>query len=100
MCIDGVSPLVMNDEDIQRLMSNPILDLIHKQVVMSLYSMDANHVLDDYKRMLPLYLGTDWETCQAILDTIEKAGLVIQSSNGIVLTHPVQRDESHACGCG
>jgi len=27
MCIDGVSHLVMNDETLQRLMSNPALDL-------------------------------------------------------------------------
>ena len=100
MCTDGVSLIVMNDEDIQQLMSNPILDVIHKQVVMTLYSLDANDGLQDYKRMLPLYLGMDWDVCQKILDTIEKAGLLFRTSDGIALTHPVQRDTTSACGCG
>ncbi|MBI5250143.1 MAG: hypothetical protein HY912_11675 [Desulfomonile tiedjei] len=99
MCIDGVGHLVMNDENIQRLMSHPSLGIIHKQVVMSLYSLDANHELPEYKRMLPIYLGIDWEACQAIIDAIEKAGLVARTSDGIVLTHPVQLDASPACGC-
>jgi hypothetical protein len=100
MCTDGVSHLVMEDENIQRLMSNPMLDLIHKQVVLNLYALDATHNLDDYKQMLPLYLGIDWEACQAILDTIEKAGLMTRTSDGIALIHPVQREESMGCGCG
>ena len=57
MCIDGVSHLVMNDETIQALMANPILDLIHKQVVMSLYAMDANHQLSTYKKRSPCTLA-------------------------------------------
>jgi hypothetical protein len=100
MCTDGVSLIVMNDENIQQLMSNPILDVIHKQVVMTLYSLDASDGLEDYKRMLPLYLGMDWDVCQKILDTIEKAGLLSHTSDGIALTHRVERDTSSACGCG
>jgi hypothetical protein len=100
MCIDGVSHLVMNDETIQALMANPILDLVHKQVVMSLYAMDANHQLSTYKEMLPMYLGTDWESCEAILEAIEKAGLLTRTAEGIALVHPVKQDVSAGCGCG
>lgn len=100
MCTDGVSHLVMNDEKIQKLMSNPILDLVHKQVIMSLYSLEANHNLKDYRQMLPLYLGKDWAACDAILNTIEKAGLLMRTADGIALTHPVERDASPACRCG
>ncbi|AFM27291.1 hypothetical protein [Desulfomonile tiedjei] len=99
MCVDGVSHLVMNDETIQALMANPILDLVHKQVVMSLYAMDSNHELSTYKEMLPLYLGTDWESCEAILKAIEKAGLLTRTPDGIALVHPVKQDVSASCGC-
>jgi len=100
MCTDGVSRIIMNDDKIQALMSNPILDLIHKQVIMNLYSLDADHSLSDYKRMLPIYLGMDWEACQRLLNTIEEAGLLYRTVDGIALTHPVEPDTSAHCGCG
>ena len=99
MCMDGVSHLVMNDEKIQALMSNPGLDLIHKQVVMNLYAMGATNRLKECRQMLPLYLGMDWSVCREILDVIEKAGLIRRDGDDIVLTHPVSADISHSCNC-
>jgi hypothetical protein len=97
--MDSVSHLVMEHEGIQELMSNPILDLVHKQVVMTLYSLDANHRLHEYKEVLPLYLGKDWDSCAEILDTIQAAGLLVRAGDEIILTHPVKTDGMHACGC-
>ena len=62
MCVDGVSRLVMGNLTIQNLMSNPILDIVHKQVVMTLYSLAADHCLHEYEKILPVYLSADWAT--------------------------------------
>jgi hypothetical protein len=101
MCVDGVSRLVMGNLAIQNLMSNPILDIVHKQVVMTLYSLAADHRLDEYVKMLPVYLSTDWPACSAILDTIEQAGLLTRTEGGgIALTYPIDAEaESAPCGC-
>jgi predicted methyltransferase len=99
MCTDGVGHLVLGDEAIQEKMANPILDLVHKQVVMTLYSLDASHRLDEYKEVLPLYLSVDWPQCNAILDAIEQAGLINRTENGIAMTHPVESDSESSCGC-
>lgn len=99
MCIDGVGHLVLGNETIQEKMANPILDLVHKQVVMTLYSLDANHRLDEYKEILPLYLSTDWSGCSAILDAIEQAGLISRTEQGITLTHRIESDQGSSCGC-
>ena len=99
MCIDGVGHLVLGDETIQEKMANPILDFVHKQVVMTLYSLDANHRLDEYKEVLPLYLSVDWNQCNAILDAIEQARLINRTEKGIVLTHPVASAGESSCGC-
>jgi len=66
----------MNDAAIQEKMSNPILDLVHKQVVMVLYSLEISNRLETYKEVLPVYLSADWTTCSEVLDTIERAGLL------------------------
>jgi hypothetical protein len=100
MCVDGVSRLVMGNPTIQTLMSNPILDIVHKQVLMTLYSLAADHCLYEYEKMLPVYLSADWSECSAILDTLEKAGLLTRTEDGISLTYPIHaEDENSACGC-
>lgn len=99
MCIDGVGHLVLGNETIQEKMANPILDLVHKQVVMTLYSLDSSHRLNEYKEVLPLYLSIDWSGCSAILDTIEQAGLISRTESGISLTHPIESDQRGSCGC-
>lgn len=99
MCTDGVGHLVLGDDTIQEKMANPILDIVHKQVIMTLYSLDAAHRLDDYKEMLPLYLSIDWPQCSSILDAIEEAGLISRTESGIVLTHPIESDNGSSCGC-
>jgi predicted methyltransferase len=98
--MDGVCQSVMNDEAIQEKMANPILDIVHKQVVMVLYSLEANKQIDEYKELLPVYLSTDWSKCAAILDAIEQAGLLIRTDGGIQLTHQVEVDTSaNSCAC-
>jgi hypothetical protein len=100
MCVDGVSRLVMGNLTIQNLMSNPILDIVHKQVVMTLYSLAANDCLHEYEKILPVYLSADWAECSAILDTIEKAGIITSTEDGITLTYPIDVEaESPTCGC-
>jgi hypothetical protein len=80
-------------------MANPILDIVHKQVVMTLYSLEANHQLQEYRRMLPLYLATDWQKCAEILDAIELAGLITQAGEGIELTYHIEAPQDAGCGC-
>lgn len=99
MCMDSVCQSVMDDVAIQEKMANPILDIVHKQVVMVLYSLEANHQLDQYKELLPVYLSADWPKCTAILDVIEKAGLLIRTDERLQLTHPVEVDTTVSCGC-
>ncbi len=100
MCTDGIGHLVISDETIQQLLSNPALDLVHKQVVMTLYSMDAGKTLHEYKKMLPIYLGMDWNKCAQILTEIEKAGIIQWTEDGITILHPIQAEETgHSCGC-
>jgi hypothetical protein len=100
MCISAIGRLMMEDEGFQKLLSNPTLDLIHKQVVMTLYSLAAVGRLHECREMLPIYLSLDWEECSAILDTIEKAGLLVRIDDTVSLTHPIitaRADQS--CGC-
>jgi len=90
----------MDDETIREKIANPLMDIVHQQVVMVLYSLDANGQLNQYKEMLPLYLSEDWSKCEAILDVIEKAGLLVRTDQGLQLTHPVRIDTTAAaCGC-
>jgi hypothetical protein len=101
MCNVGVSFLAMNDDAVQELLANPILDLIHKQVLMNLYSMDANNQLHEFKELLPLYLSKDWSACEEILDTLVQAKLLKWTDNGIELTRTIPRQEQdQACGMG
>jgi hypothetical protein len=100
MCVDGVSRLVMGNPTIQDLLSNPILDIVHKQVVITLYSLAADHCLHEYEKMLPVYLSLEWAKCSAILDNIEQAGLLTRTEDGIALTYPIDTEaEGSPCAC-
>lgn len=100
MCTAAISHLVLSDEIIQEKMSNPLLDLIHKQVVMVLYSLDADKRLAEFREWLPMYLSRDWSECAPILDAIEAAGLITRTQDGICLTHRIQADDADmGCGC-
>ncbi len=99
MCVDGVTRLVMANATVQNLLSNPILEIVHKQVVMTLYSLAADHCLHEYEKMLPVYLSVDWNRCSDILDTIEQAGLLTRTKDGIALTYPIEAEADNACGC-
>lgn len=100
MCMDAISHMLMNDETIQNKLANPILDLIHKQVLMALYSMDAENRLHEYRQMLPVYLSTDWLNCERILDVLEEAGLLTRTSGKIDLTYRILTETGDSsCGC-
>jgi hypothetical protein len=100
MCMDGISHLVMEDEVIRSMMSRPGLDLVHHQVVMALYSMDANGNLQEFRDVLPTYLGMDWARCEGILDAVAKAGIIRRTASGIELTYRPDTSGIHSeCGC-
>jgi len=100
MCIDGVGHLVLGDERIQSLMADPRLDLVHQQVVMALYSLDAQGRLEEYKEVLPIYLSLSWERCSEIIDAIVGVGLLVRTQDGVELAYPVADDGSGgSCAC-
>ena len=99
MCTDGVSMLLFEHEAIAEKMSNPTLDFVHRQVIMTLYSLEAAKRLDEYRELLPMYLSKDWPECEAILKTIEQAGLLTLNPDGIELTYRVESDNTTSCGC-
>jgi hypothetical protein len=100
MCTAAISHLVMSDAIIQEKMSDPLLDMIHKQVVMVLYSLDADKRLPEFREWLPIYLSREWSECAPILETIEAAGLIKRTQEGIALTHRIEVDGMDmACGC-
>ncbi len=100
MCMEGMNCFAMNDPAFQKVMSNPALDLIHKQVLMTLYSMAANKCLQEYKELLPVYLSADWSRCETILETLERAGLLTRTEHGIQLTHQIDAtNPAMSCGC-
>lgn len=99
MCTDGVSLAVLNDERIMQAMSNPELDFVHKQVLLNLYSMNASGRLDEYEQVLPLYLSTDANTCENILNVLERVGLISRNGKGIELTYKVEAPAEDSCGC-
>ena len=100
MCVDGVGHLVMADERVQTLMADPRLDFVHQQVVMTLYALDAQGRLEDYREILPIYLSREWAECSEILDTIGSVGLLNHTQDGIELAYPITAEDSgHSCGC-
>jgi hypothetical protein len=100
MCIDGISHHVLADPTVQRLMANPILDFVHHQVLMALYSLECNDRLDEYKQVLPVYLQKDWSGCDEILKALEQAGLVTRAGDDLQLTVKVEGGGVASCGCG
>lgn len=99
MCTASVGNLLVYDERIQDLMNKPGMDIIHKQVVMTLYSLALSKRLDEHERLLPVYLGLDADECKKILTTIERAGLIKNRDGKISLTYPVHTDPADSCGC-
>ena len=101
MCTASVTHLLMENPMIQQMMSDANLDLRQRQVVMTLYSMDAAGTLDDHRAMLPVYLGLQWEDCREILSAIEGAGLITRDgAERLTITHPIADGESsQSCGC-
>jgi len=100
MCFDSVSYMLLQDERFMELVAHPELDLVHKQVIMALYSLEAGHQLDDYRETLPVYLSMNWDTCSQILDVIEHAGLIHRDESGITLVHRFDMPDQHAGSCG
>ncbi len=99
MCTASVGNVLVYDDHIQELMNKPFMELIHKQVVMTLYSLSLSKRLDEYQKLLPIYLGLSLEECKKILETIEQAGLIEHSDGQLRLTHPISSESSGSCGC-
>ncbi|MFH0959170.1 MAG: hypothetical protein V1897_10750 [Pseudomonadota bacterium] len=100
MCTASVGNIIFKDETIQGLMARPGLDLIHKQVLMTLYALDFQKRLDEFKSVLPIYLSMDWKSCEKILIELESEGLITVKADSIVLNHPLNIEENEtSCGC-
>ncbi len=100
MCTASVGDIIMENALIQELMAKPDLDLIHKQVLITLYALDSQKRLDDHKTMLPIYLSMDWKNCEEILRTLESAGLITIDQGSILMNYPIDVDSNQSsCGC-
>ncbi|MCX5873714.1 MAG: hypothetical protein NTY51_10865 [Deltaproteobacteria bacterium] len=100
MCMVSVGNLIIENEMIQQLMANPSLDLIHKQVLMTLYALDAQKSLADHKTVLPIYLSMNWDECDKILGVLESAGTITRNHESILLNYPLNIDATESsCGC-
>jgi len=100
MCTASVGDIIMGNAVIQELMAKPDLDLIHKQVLMTLYALDAQKQLGDHKTILPIYLSMDWKDCEEILRTLESVGLITLDRGSILMNYPIDVDSNHSsCGC-
>lgn len=100
MCIQGLSPLLMEDEKLQHALADANLDLVHQQVLMTLYSLDVDNRLGECKEILPIYLSQPWNSCSEILNVLETAGLITRNDDQVTLTHPVKRtDDDISCAC-
>lgn len=100
MCTAGISFQVMSDPVLQEVVFNHGLDLLHQQVVMVLYTLDHEKRLTEYRRLLPVYLGKDWETCDQLLNVLETAGVVRRSNQDIELIHKIEFvDAASDCAC-
>ncbi len=100
MCMQGITHSLMEDENLQALLASPMLEVIHKQVLTTLYSLEAENRLQEYAEVLPLYLSLDWSKCVNILALLEQAGLIAISPEGISLTYPLKKaEEKPSCAC-
>ena len=101
MCTTGVSYQVMTDPVIQDIVSRKELDFLHQQVIMVLYTLQHEKRLHDYRQMLPIYLGRDWDACERLLAVLESAGVVRRVGTDIELPYEVHIDDAgDACACG
>lgn len=99
MCTASVGDVLVYDDHFQELMNKPDMDIIHKQVVMTLYSLALSKRLDDHEKLLPIYLGISLDECKKILETIEQAGLIENIDGNIRLVHPIHSDAANSCAC-
>ena len=100
MCIQGLSPLLIENENLQNALARANLDLIHQQVLMTLYSMNVDNRLKECKEILPLYLSQPWDTCSEILGELETAGLIKREGEQVVLAYPIKLpDNEVSCAC-
>jgi hypothetical protein len=101
MCTDSVSHLVLQDGRIQALLMDPRLDIVHKQVVLSLYSLNGSPTLTELEQILTVYLGQDWAQCMDILRSIEAVGIIRLQGERVTMVYPVTKPADGAgCGCG
>lgn len=100
MCTTGISFQVMSNPKIQEIVKREKLDYLHQQVIMVLYTLQHEKRLHDYRDMLPIYLGRDWEACEELLGVLESAGIVELSPECIELPVQINVDvDSDACIC-
>jgi hypothetical protein len=100
MCTASVAGLLFENEEIQTLLANPDLDMVHRQVAITLYALDADHRLAEYESMLPVYLSMGLDQCEKIINDLVEAGVVARSGSSIFLTHPLDaRAVESSCGC-
>jgi hypothetical protein len=99
MCMESVSKLIMSDPEMQERMANPMLEAIHKQVLMNLYALQADRRLHFYGTLMPLYLGSDKDRLDAILEDLQTAGLLRKNGKNIELVYQVETEAGSSCGC-
>ena len=100
MCTASVGDIILKDATIQGLMARPSLDLIHKQVLFTLYALDFEKRLANLKTILPIYLSMDWDNCEKILRLLESEGLITMNSGSIVMNYPLKIEANDtSCGC-
>jgi hypothetical protein len=99
MCMESVSKLIMSDPEIQERMANPLLDPIHKQVLMNLYMLQSDKRLHFYETLMPLYLGPEKDRLNAILEDLQTAGLLKKNGKDIELVYHIETEEGSSCGC-
>lgn len=100
MCMVTVGNVIFEDETIQRLMAKPSLGLIHKQVLMTLYALDSQKRLSEFRTVLPIYLSMDWDNCEQILKLLDSEDLITFNVETIVMNHPLNINPGEtSCGC-
>lgn len=100
MCTDSVSHLLFEHEAIREKMAHPLMDFVHQQVLMTLYSLDGGKKLQECRELLPVYLSKQWSECETILRTLERVGLIAMAGDTVELTYPIHNDQPSLCGCG
>ncbi len=100
MCTVSAGNIIMENETIMDLMANSNLDLIHKQVLMTLYAFEAQKRLSDFRAILPVYLSMSWENCAEILKVLESEGLITLGQDTVIMNYPLNIEAADSsCGC-